>query len=329
MLKLILPKLFVLTVLAFVYCNAGAQFDPAAGVAGSKALHADSTIFISWVNSCEVERGKLNIADTSNALASYGDEVNANGKSDGAVVSLGDGGIATLYFSPAIVNGPGADFAVFENSFSDTYLELAFVEVSSDGEHFVRFPAVSNTDTSAQVNSFGNIDPTKIYNLAGKYRVFYGTPFDLEELKDSQGLDINKITHVRVVDVIGTIDSNFCTRDSRSIKVNDPYPTAFESGGFDLDAVGVIYNENTYSSINVVSEPYITFPSIMLPNTQIELNFKESLQFQVYDASGKTILTQERYSNSIVVQFEKMGVYIIRWRAKSGIVGTQKVIVKK
>ncbi|MFN6048554.1 MAG: T9SS C-terminal target domain-containing protein, partial [Bacteroidota bacterium] len=47
------------------------------------------------------------------------------------VVSLGDGGIATLTFDPPITNGDGFDFAVFENTFLDTFLELAFVEVST------------------------------------------------------------------------------------------------------------------------------------------------------------------------------------------------------
>jgi hypothetical protein len=52
---------------------------------------------------------------------------------------------------------PGYDFAIFENGFpfgsGSFYLELAFVEVSSDGKHFVRFNAISNTDTTQQIDS--------------------------------------------------------------------------------------------------------------------------------------------------------------------------------
>jgi len=59
----------------------------------------------------------------------------------------------------------GFDFAVFENSFNDSFLELAFVEVSSDGINFVRFPATSNTQTDVQITGFGTIDPTYINNL--------------------------------------------------------------------------------------------------------------------------------------------------------------------
>ena len=36
---------------------------------------------------------------------------------------VGDGGSAILTFDTPIANGPGFDFAVFENGFSDTFLE--------------------------------------------------------------------------------------------------------------------------------------------------------------------------------------------------------------
>ena len=57
-----------------------------------------------------------------------------------AVVVLGNGGTITLTFDSPITDGASWDFAVFENSFaSDIFLELGFVEVSSDGSHFARF----------------------------------------------------------------------------------------------------------------------------------------------------------------------------------------------
>ena len=58
-------------------------------------------------------------------------------------VALGQGGTATLTFAQPITNGPGYDFAVFGNGFSDGHPEWvkpAFVEVSSDGVNFFRFP---------------------------------------------------------------------------------------------------------------------------------------------------------------------------------------------
>jgi hypothetical protein len=156
------------------------------------------------------------------------------------IVSLGDGGTAVLTFSLPIVDGPGFDFAVFENSFSDSFLELAFVEVSSDGVNFFRFPATSNSVTFPQYDNNANMDATLINNLAGKYRALYGTPFDLQELSGMAQLDLSAITHVKIIDVVGSINTSFATYDKNNNIINDPWPTPFPSSGFDLDAVGVI-----------------------------------------------------------------------------------------
>jgi hypothetical protein len=62
------------------------------------------------------------------------------------------------------------------------YLELAFVEVSSDGINYFRFPATSLTPTDNQVSNTAYMNAANINNLAGKYIGGYGTPFDLDEL---------------------------------------------------------------------------------------------------------------------------------------------------
>ncbi len=135
---------------------------------------------------------------------------------------------------------------MFENGFSDNFLELGYVEVSSDGTHFARFSSVSATSTAAQIGGFGSLDPTNLYNLAGKYRAGYGTPFDLAELAGTKNLDVNNVQFVRVVDVVGRIDAApgnpayTPSLDSQGNIINDPYPTAFASGGFDLDGIGVL-----------------------------------------------------------------------------------------
>lgn len=156
------------------------------------------------------------------------------------VVSLGDSGRITLTFGGAIVNGPGADFAVFENSFSDTFLELAWVEVSSDGAHFFRFPGFSLT--ANPVNAFGTIDPTNLDGFAGKYRGGYGTPYDLDRLKSVPGLDVDDVRYVRIVDITGdgSVFDNSPVIAGGPNRVYDPTPTVL-SGGFDLDAVGVMH----------------------------------------------------------------------------------------
>ena len=253
-------------ILLFLPISLQAQFPPGAGHSGSTALHADSSIFINWAVNCEVERGPIDISDPEAELASVGTDSAAVGKAgEMGIVSLGDGGMATLTFEKPITNGPGWDFAVFENGFlsgEGYFLELAFVEVSSDGQQFFRFPAVSLTDTNVQITNFDVMDPRLIHNLAGKYEYLYGTPFDLEELAFTPGLDVDRVTHVRVIDVVGSLQNEFASHDVDDQKINDPWPTAFPSSGFDLDAIGVIHEEGAINPVEeIAKEPISLFPN--------------------------------------------------------------------
>ncbi len=209
---------------------------------------ADSDKFIAWVTSADITRGYKNISDKNAGKVNYGVKKNATGKADGKVVSLGDSGVVVLTFEIPLANGDGPDFAIFENGAmygSKPFLELAFVEVSSNGVDFFRFPALSLVPETPQTASFDGTDPSLIKNLAGKTLADQGTTFDLNELKDITGLDINNITHIKLVDVIGAVTGNHISYDSKGHKINDPYPTPFDSGGFDLDAVGVINNRKS------------------------------------------------------------------------------------
>ncbi len=225
---------------------AAGPYAPAAGQPGSSALAADSPAFVGWATGfASLVRGPLDIAHPEAGTATFGSGALALGPAGTdptQVVSLGDGGQITLSFDHAITDGPGFDFAVFENGFADTFLELAFVEVSSNGTDFLRFPSVSLTQVATQSASFGALDPTNLYNLAGKYRGGFGTPFDLGQLAGADGaVDVTDIHFVRIVDAVGSIDEAFATHDSLGNPINEPYPTAFASGGFDLDAVGVLH----------------------------------------------------------------------------------------
>jgi hypothetical protein len=221
-------------------------YAPAAGQPGSTAVAYNSPSIVAWADKVSsLVRGPRNIANPSLGLASFGttaDALGPAGTDSTKVVSLGDGGSITLEFTRPIRNGAGFDLAVYENGFADEFLELAFVEVSSNGTDFYRFPSVSLTPTSTQIGAFGSINPTDLNNLAGKYRVGFGTPFDLAELSGvSPLLDINSVSFVRVVDVVGSIDPVYGRVDSLGNLINEPYPTAFASGGFDLDGVAALH----------------------------------------------------------------------------------------
>ncbi len=205
------------------------------------------------------------------------------------IVSLGDlnrsqidsnqpPGQITLAFDETIRNGNGCDFAIFENGLisqvntsggsvaGQMFAELGYVEVSSNGQDFVRFPAVSLTPDS--VGRYGTIEISNIYNLAGKHPnangICTGTPFDLEEIADdakviSGDVDINNIKYVRIVDIPGSGDFRdqagryidpstlpFWAHYVSSHPIYDAWVT-FGSGGFDLEAIGVL-NEQKYSA---------------------------------------------------------------------------------
>jgi len=267
-------------------------YAPPAGQANSTAIYKDSTSIIDWATSSEITRGPQDISNPSLGNTSVGDDLSATEKSGvNGVVSLGDGGSAVLTFSSFISNGPGADFAVFENSFDATFLELAFVEVSSDGLNFYRFEATTQTSIEIQTPEFGTTDATELYNFAGKYRSQYGTPFDLNELAGIAGLNINAISHVKVIDVVGNISPEFASYDSQSNPVNDPWPTPYPSGGFDLDAVGVIHStptsiaeEQSVLEISIYPNPTTNF---------VYLNFEanKKANFKLSNLNGENVLS--------------------------------------
>ncbi len=300
-----------------------AQYAPPAGEEGSTAIHADSSVFIDWASQCAVERGWMNIADTTLGKTIYGDETNGVGKADNGVVSLGDGGVALFHFEKPVINGPGWDFAVFENSFADDFLELAFVEVSSDNENFFRFDAVSLTQTQTQIETFGTLDATKINNLAGKYRAFFGTPFDLEELKYRPGLDVNHIVAIRVVDVVGSIDTAYATYDNQGNIINDPWPTAFETGGFDLDAVGVI-NHNVSAVSEMTNQKNTIYPNPCNNRLNIKGKFES---VAVFDAYGRLLkMVQKSGSPQISLSGINAGLLLVKIEKENGVVEGFKVI---
>ncbi|MCH2230509.1 MAG: T9SS type A sorting domain-containing protein [Crocinitomicaceae bacterium] len=265
----------------------GQSFAPAPGNPGSTAIYKDSSIIIDWATNVTVTRGPRNILNPSAGLASYGTDSNAIGNSSGTVVSLGDGGEAIATFDSPIVNGPGPDFTIFENGFADDYLELAFVEVSSDGFNYFRFPATSEIPTNVQSDNFTFTDCRYVNNLAGKYRVYFGTPFDLQELIGIPGLDVGNITHVKIIDVIGSIDPAIGSFDSQGTIINEPFPTEFETGGFDLTAIGVIHS--TTESIEELDNNLVkVYPNPSNGIVHLESDFM--LDYSIVDAQGRVIL---------------------------------------
>jgi hypothetical protein len=287
---------------------------------GQDAVHRDSANWSCWAQSCTLYRGWKQINQPQLGWVNSGNNNDATGTAgDGAVVSLGDSGYAILQFPEIIYNGPGPDFAVFENAFNAQFLELAFVEVSSDGVHFVRFPAISKMDSNIQTGTFGLSVADSFYNLAGKYPYLTGTGFDLEELKDSSFIDINAIRFVKIVDVIGIVQSDLCSRDSRYYPINDPFPTPFNEGGFDLDAVGVIHSRQS-SAIELNQNSEASFYPHPVKSGQERIYFYKDCEglFQIKSIHGALLYTIScQAANFIDLPQLEPGIYIIEWNGIS------------
>ena len=302
-----------------------AQYPPAAGQVGSTAIYADSLVFVNWAKQCNVQRGYYDILNFRDSLVTNGINEDALGKADAIPVSLGDSGVAVLSFYPPITNEPGPDFAVFENSFDGLFLELAFVEVSSDSIHWYRFDAISLTQQNTQVPGFGNLDPTKINNLAGKYRAFYGTPFDLEELSGKPFLNVDSVSYLKIIDVVGTILSPFVSYDSEGNIVNDPYPTPFFTGGFDLDAVGVIHERPQSVSILPINQISF-FPNPCLESFTVKTD--ELVKIELIDITGKSVLERSVLGKTqLDVSYLQAGLYLLKFTSHD-FSSTEKILIK-
>lgn len=291
-------------------------FDGVAGSEGCQGIHCQDPAILGWATTCTIERGRQDIT-TPGVFATYGTEndgVGAATETTGDVVSLGDYGIAVLTFDIPIQNGDGYDFAVFENSLNDTFLEMAFVEVSSDGVNYFRFPCVSNSPTDVQVNNGGSVDASLIHNLAGKYKAGWGTPFDLEELAGTEGLDVNNITHIRLVDVVGCVEPRYATRDSHGHIINDPYPTPFHSSGFDLDGVCVLngWRPNGVEENTMVNHTLTVYPNPC--QSTLTLNTEARDVVMLFNMQGALLQRVVATDNTTTLNMQDLpaGMYILK-----------------
>src|SRR5690554_4365651 len=150
------------------------------------------------------------------------------------VLSLGAGGEIVLTFAHDIVDGPGADFVVFENSFwvrnnpEVVWFELAEVSVSQDGVSWLSFPCALEPTQPGQWPGCAGWSPTKQYNAETLVpldpALTGGDAFDLA------ALGLKWARYVRIRDLLEEGNS------------------ALNNVGFDLDAVGVVHFDESTSS---------------------------------------------------------------------------------
>ncbi|TRW27485.1 T9SS type A sorting domain-containing protein [Flavobacterium zepuense] len=322
--------LFIL--LASATASAQLSYPPDADTAGTTAIPQDSNTFVAWATEVTVQRGYVQISDPTiefegSNMATYGTPDDAIGIPGSGALSLGDAGTAIATFAAPITNGDGFDFAVFENG-SNTFLELAFVEVSSDGVNYFRFPAHSETQTNTSLGGFGLLDARNLNNLAGKYRVGYGTPFDLSDVPDNALLNKNQVTHIKIVDVVGSLDPAYATYDSLGNKVNDPYPTPFNTSGFDLTGIGVI-NEGVLAVKEVEGMQLSVYPIPASTVLNIKTNLTDTVYVTIYDVASRLVYSaQMQGSTQIDLTAFTAGVYFVHSTA-NGKTAVKQIVVNR
>jgi len=287
-----------------------AQFAPHADSLGSTAVYIDDKSINSWIDNIKVTQGWEDIRDTNLIKVTNGKDSSALGKADNKTISLGEGGFAIITLKSPIKDDSGPEFAIFENAFDDEFLELAFVEVSENGIDYYRFPSESLTDTLTQVGGFGKINATKIHNLAGKYRVYYGTPFDLQDLSN-QNINLNNINYIKLIDITGNIKNP--QRDSKKRIINDPWPTPFFSCGFDLDAVALLKpTPNGIEDISFINGNIYPNPADELINFNF-FNIELFRSIEIFSTSGQNVYQKnESFESVINIKHLQKGSYFVK-----------------
>jgi hypothetical protein len=145
------------------------------------------------------------------------------------VLSLGVGGSIVLTFGEReIVDRDGPDFIVFENAFwaagkpQNVFAEVGEVSVSEDGTTWHAFSCDADGDGLGHYEGCAGWTPTLVYEPLDVYpldpELTGGDTFDLDDV------GLSRARYVRIRDLASTGASN--------------------TGGFDLDAIGLVHYED-------------------------------------------------------------------------------------
>ncbi len=138
--------------------------------------------------------------------------------------------------------------------------------------------------------------------------------FDLYELTGIPQLDITNVTHVKIIDVVGSINHAYARFDSQNQIINDPWPTPFNSSGFDLDAIGVI-NQKAVGINEINSQSYFK----LYPNPANDILFiqtneiNEKTEISLSDLTGKALISEYTLQTTLTIDISTIqsGVYIL------------------
>lgn len=219
-----------------------------------------------------------------------------------AVCSIGYGGTITVGFSKhVLVDGPGADFTIFENAFrygnKRMYAEPATVEVSTDGVDYKLFPYDAQTLVGcAGVSAvYGKADPFDPSQSGGD-------AFDLATI------GVDSIRFIRITDITSVI------LDDTQHPFYDP-----TLSGFDLDAVCA--RHAVRAPMQSAIEPIAGTHSV-----RVDLNQREGT-LRVYHVNGTLIDERIVHGGSFDVALDHLPVGpLLLSLVHNGMLITRKVL---
>jgi hypothetical protein len=137
------------------------------------------------------------------------------------------------------------------------------------------------------------------------------------------GLDVNRVTHIKISDVVGCIQPAYATYDSKGTIVNDPWPTPFNTCGFDLDAVGVLHF--TYL---LQDQSVFLYPNPVKDPVTINVLSGTGFELEIHDVSGKTVWKEERIANNSTLYLGSLpaGIYFCTFTLENGNTEVRKLI---
>ncbi len=231
---------------------------------------------------------------------------NASGSSPSSspteICSLGEGGEIVLGFKNKIlVDGPGADFIVFENAFyingdtTSVFVEPGTVSVSRDGVTFIDFPIDTLT-----LQGCAGITPTKDPSRPFDPDLAGGDAFDLATI----GMD--SVRYIKIKDFVYYIKNN----------PNHPYYSPILSG-FDLDAVTARYLVPASTSYILVRKNNlkIYYFNGYLCMENIPKNIKK---VEIYSLNGKKIYDFSPSESSFRLVITTNTLFIIKIQYNNG-----------
>ncbi|RZJ60527.1 MAG: T9SS type A sorting domain-containing protein, partial [Flavobacterium sp.] len=124
------------------------------------------------------------------------------------------------------------------------------------------------------------------------------------------------------------LDPQYASYDSFGNRINDPFPTPFYSGGFDLAGVGILNAGSLGIFDNAVAIAAI-YPNPAVDSFSIRMSSATEVHIKMYDSTGREVLSTDITSEDLInVSHLNAGIYILAIDNGTSITN-KRLIIKK